>query len=117
MKSNDEKAYQVDEIKKHYNEKQLSRSVMIDVFFNDINVIKYDVVFFTCQHCFISQLFDNKNELKDYVLNIYQFDIRFFEVVRRLQQTSKNEHAKKHVYNFFSLFFMNYAIIQASIFD
>ena len=90
---------------------------MIEMFFNDINEIKYDVAFFTCQHCFISQSFDNKNELKNYVLNIHQFGIRFFEIIRRLQQTNNDEHTKKHVYNFFSLSFMRYAIIQTSIFD
>ena len=90
MKSNDEKTYQIDEVKKHHDEKQSSRNVMIDVFFNNINEIKYDVVFFTCQHCFISQSFDNKNESRNHMLNIHQFDIRFFEVIRRLQQTNKN---------------------------
>ena len=71
MKSSDEKAYQVDEVKKHHDEEQSSRSVMAGVFFNDINEVKYGVAFFTCQHCSTSQSFGNKNELRDHVLNIY----------------------------------------------
>ena len=87
---------------------------MIEFFFNNSNDTKYNVSFFTCQYCFISRSFDNKNELKNHVLNYYHVDIRFFEIIRRFQKSNHNEHAKKHVYFFL---FMNYAIIQISIFD
>ena len=50
------------------------------------------------------------------MFDIHQFDIRFLQIIRWLQQINKNEHAKKHVYNFFH-FFINYVIIQISIFD
>ena len=117
MKPSDEKAYQAGEVKKHHDEEQSPRSAMTDVFFNDINEVKYDVAPLTCQHCPTPQSFDNRNELRNHVLNIHQFDIRSPEAIRRLQQTNKNEHAKKHVYNFSPPSFMSYATIQTSIFD
>ena len=55
--------------------------------------------------------------MRDYVLNYYDVNTRFVELKYRNKKIKYIQHAKKHIYNFVSSFFMNYAIIQISIFD
>ena len=116
MGPSDEEAYQAGEVEEHHDEEQPPRSAMAGVFFNDTNEVKYGVAPLTCQHCPTPQSFGNKDELRDHVLDIHQFDIRSPEAIRRLQQADKDEHAEKHVYNFSPPSSMGYATIQASIF-
>ena len=113
MKSNDEKAYQVDEMKKHYNEKQLSRSVMIDMFFNDINVIKYDVVLL---HINIT-LFHNYLTIKTswkiicwiFINSIFAFS-KLYDDYNRQTKTSMRKNMFTISFHFFSWIMLLYKL-------
>ena len=87
------------------------------MFFNNNNQFKYDLTSFICQQSSCSRLFDNVMKLRNYVLNYYDVDIESVEFKYHMHKINNDEHAQKHVYNFFSFFFMSYATIQNSIFD
>ena len=55
--------------------------------------------------------------MRDHVLNCYNIDINIFEFKYRLRNVNDKKHIKKNVYNYSSFSFMNYAMIQFSIFD
>ena len=101
----------------HEEESQSFRNVMIEVFFNDNNVVKYELASFICQQTSCSQSFDNAIELRNHVLNYHDVDTRFTEFKYRIREIDYVQHAENHVYNFFSSFFMSYVMIRISFFD
>ena len=90
---------------------------MTDVFLNDYNQFKYDLASYTCQQNHDIMIFDNSIELRNHVLDYHDVDTRSVESKYYTRKINYIQHAEKHVYNFFSLFFMSYAMIQISIFD
>ena len=90
---------------------------MTEVYFNDNNQSKYDFAFYICQQNHNIMIFDNSIELRDHVLDYHDVNTRFVELKYRNNETKYIQHAKKHVYNFASSFFMSYAMIKVSIFD
>ena len=112
-----EKTYHVEKENHDENEKNQSHNVMIDVYFNDHNQLKYDLTFYTCDQNHFVMIFDNFVELWNHVLNYHDTNIRFSIIKYRNKNVEYKQHAKKHVYNFFSSIFMNYVMIQTSIFD
>ena len=117
------KIYHDHENNEHENQQQIEkefqsfRSVMIEIFFNDNSVVKYELAFFICQQTSCFQSFDNAIELKDHVLNYHDVDTRSIEFKYRVREINYIQHAENHVYNFFSSFFMKYVMIQISFFD
>ena len=89
---------------------------MIEVFFNNNNEFKYDLISYICQQTSCVQSFDNVIKLRDYVLEYHNVNINFVDFKYHIQNVNYIAHAKKHVYNYFSLFFMNYVMISTFIF-
>ena len=90
---------------------------MINVFFNDNNEFKYDLLFYIYKHCLTFYLFDNFEKLRDHAIEYYDYDIR----VAKSKHCSQNEkyvrHARENVYNYSSKSSYDYVIVQISIFD
>ena len=94
-----------------------SRNVMIDVYFNEHDELKYDLTSYICEHYCIVQIFDNNDELREHVLHYHDFDTRFIDVKNKFQNHNYVKHVEKHVYNYFSKIFFEYNIIETKIFD
>ena len=102
---------------KQHHEKKQFHNVITNVFFNDNNQFKYNLASYICQQNHDVMIFDNLVELRDYVLNYYEVVTRLIESKYYTRKINYIQHAKKHVYNFFSFFFMSYATIQILFFD
>ena len=100
-----------------HHEKKLFRNVMIEIFFNNSNEFKYDLTSYICQQTSCVQSFDNVIKLRDYVFEYHDVNINFAKSKYRIRNVNYITHAKKHVYNYSSFFFMNYAMISTFLFD
>ena len=90
---------------------------MIDIYFNDFNEFKYDLISFICDHCFISSNFDNNDEFYHHVFDYHDYDIDNNNSKRLFQNENFKFHAKQNVYNFNSQNLFDYVNIEISIFD
>ena len=90
---------------------------MIKVFFNNNNELKYDLILYFCQQTSCVQSFDNFIKLCDYVFEYYNVNINFAKSKYRIRNVNYITHAKKYIYNYSLLFFMNYVIISIFLFD
>ena len=107
-----------DQKEKKFESQQFEfRNAMMRAFFNESNESKYDLAFFICKHCIVSQIFDNSTEFRDHCLKYHMIDIRFSNLKHRQQNESYKRHAREHVYNYSFLFSHDYVTVQISIFD
>ena len=90
---------------------------MIDSYFNENVESRYDLTFYTCDHCFKHQAFDNVDELRKHVLKYHEIDIKFNIFKMQIRDENHARHAKKHVYNYVSSTSFDYIIVQITIFD
>ena len=90
---------------------------MVGVYFNDYSQPKYDLAPYTCHYMHNTMTFGNSAELRDHVLNYHGVDSQSAGPKYRTRKANYIQHANDHVYNFSSPSSMNYAMIQASLFD
>ena len=112
---NQQKIYHDQKEKKFEHQQLEHHSAKIEIFFNDNSKSEMNLNFWICDKC--SFAFDNSNELRDHFLNYHNVDSRVNTYNKRLQDEKYAKHAKKHVYNYFSQFFFDYAQVNVFIFD
>ena len=116
QKDDDQQKVYHDQKEKKIEHQQLEHhSAMIEIFFNDSNKSELNLNSWTCDKCSIA--FDNSNELRDHLLNYHCVDSRVNTYNKRLQDEEYAKHVKKHVYNYSSQFFFDYAQVDVFIFD
>ena len=116
QKDDDQREIYHDHEKKKIEHQQFEHhSAMIEIFFNDSNKFELSLNSWSCDKCSI--VFDNSDELRDHLLNYHSVDSRISTYNKRLQDEKYVKHAKKHVYNYSSQFFFDYAQVNVFIFD
>ena len=90
---------------------------MIEIFFNNNNEFKYNLILYIYQQTSRIQLFNNALKFRDYVFEYHDVNINFVEFKYRIRNVNYITHTKKHVYNYSLFFFMNYVMISIFLFD
>ena len=90
---------------------------MIDSYFNEHNKLRYDLIFYICDHYFKHYSFDNVDEFREHMLKYHETDIKFNTVKMQIRDVNHVQHVKKHVYNYVSSTSFDYTTVQITVFD
>ena len=90
---------------------------MMGSYFNEHSELKFELAPYTCEHCPKPQSFDNADELQKHVLQYHDFNTRFANAKKMLQDYNYAQHAEEHCYNYASFSFFGYIIIEARLFN